>query len=102
MVDVEPLSCPTNSSPKLSSEDSDLLSNPSEYRRVVRAFQYCTISHLDIVYPVNQLCQFMHNPRELHWIAIKHVLRYLKGSIDYGLYSWIVTLIGQTIWMTVE
>ncbi|KAF5443872.1 hypothetical protein F2P56_036396 [Juglans regia] len=86
MVGAKPLSCPTTSGPKLSSEDSELLSDPTEYRRVVGALQYYTISPPDIAYAVNQLCQFMHNPREPHWIAIKRVLCYLKDSIDYGLY----------------
>lgn len=86
MVGAKPFSYPTTSSPKLSFENSKLLSDPSEYRRVVVLLQYCTILHPDIAYGVNQLCQFMQNPCEPHWIVIKHVLRYLKGSIDYNLY----------------
>ena len=27
----------------------------------------------------------MVEPRRAHWVATKHVLRYLKGMIDYGL-----------------
>lgn len=53
---------------------------------MVGALQYCTITRPDISYAVNQLCQFMHDPREPHWTAAKRVLRYLKGSIDFGLY----------------
>jgi hypothetical protein len=28
----------------------------------------------------------MHDPRELHLLLIKHILRYLKGTLDHGLY----------------
>jgi hypothetical protein len=27
----------------------------------------------------------MHNPNMTHWIVVKCILRYLKGSLDYGL-----------------
>jgi hypothetical protein len=34
---------------------------------------------------VNVLSQFMIQPRQTHWIAAKHVLRYLRGTVGYGL-----------------
>jgi hypothetical protein len=85
MLGARPLRCPSSSGSKLPSIAGELLENPTEYRRVVGALQYCTITRPDISYSVNQLCQFMHFPRELHWIAVKHVLRYLKGTIEFGL-----------------
>jgi hypothetical protein len=30
-------------------------------------------------------CQYVVKPRGVHFIAAKHVMRYLKGTIDYGL-----------------
>jgi hypothetical protein len=34
---------------------------------------------------VNTLSQFQVEPRHDHWIATKHVLRYIHGTINYGL-----------------
>ena len=34
---------------------------------------------------VNTLIQFLTDPRHVHLIAAKHILRYLKGTIDYGI-----------------
>ena len=39
----------------------------------------------DICFVVNTLSQFLTDPRHVHLIAAKNILRYLKGTIDYGL-----------------
>ena len=86
MIGAKPLNYPSSSGPKLSSVTGNILPDPTDYRRVVGALQYCTITRPDIAYSVNQLCQFMHCPRDVHWKAVKRVLLYLKGIIDIGLY----------------
>ena len=37
------------------------------------------------MYLTNTLSQFLTDPRNVHLIAAKHILRYLRGTIDYGL-----------------
>ena len=39
----------------------------------------------DIWYVVIAMSQFMTKPRQRHWVAAKHILRYLRGTITYGL-----------------
>lgn len=39
----------------------------------------------DICYVVNTSSQFMTKPSHNHWVAAKHVLRYLHGTINFGL-----------------
>jgi hypothetical protein len=34
---------------------------------------------------MQQICLHMHDPRELHLTAMKHIMRYLQGTPDYGL-----------------
>jgi hypothetical protein len=43
-------------------------------------------TRLDIFYAVKQLSQVMAKPTKLFWKAGKHVLRYLKGTSEYGLW----------------
>jgi hypothetical protein len=38
-----------------------------------------------IFFVVNTLSQFMVESRQVHWITKKHVLRYLRGTVEYGL-----------------
>ena len=39
----------------------------------------------EICFAMSSLSQFMTDLRHVHWIAAKHVLRYLCGMIGYGL-----------------
>ena len=39
----------------------------------------------DLIFSVNLLSCFAHNPGKTHWNAIKHVLAYIKETIDYGI-----------------
>jgi hypothetical protein len=47
--------------------------------------QYLTFTQPDITYDVQQICLHMHTPREPHLMAMKRILRYLQGALDYGL-----------------
>eukprot|EP00253_Pinus_taeda_P002672 PITA_02672 len=61
------------------------LVNPSEYRQLIGALMFLVNTYLDICYAVNMLSQFMTMPLHAHWIATKHILRYLHGTITLGL-----------------
>lgn len=84
--DVKPISSPAQSGQKLSMYDGDSIPDPSEYRSVVGALQYLTLTRPDISFAVNQVCQFMHLPTTIHWKAVKRILRYLKQTYDHGLF----------------
>ena len=47
---------------------------------------YLKNTRIDICFAVNTLSQYLVKPRRVHLIAVKHVMRYLKGTIDLGLY----------------
>jgi len=85
MLGAKPYSAPCTSSKILTRFNGDPLSDPSLYRHIVGALQYCTLTRPDISYSVNQLYQFLHCPTTAHFTAAKRVLRYLKGTPDSGL-----------------
>jgi histone deacetylase 1/2 len=70
---------------KLSKAGSDYLQDPTMYRSVVGALQYATITRPEISFSVNKACQFLSQPLESHWTAVKRILRYLRGTLHYGL-----------------
>ena len=42
-------------------------------------------TRLDIFFALNTLSQFLTDPRHVHLIVAKHILRYMKGTIEYVL-----------------
>jgi histone deacetylase 1/2 len=76
---------PMVSSLKLSKVGSNPVEDPTLFRSVVGALQYATLTRPDISYSVNKVCQFLANPLEDHWKAVKRILRYLSGTLHHGL-----------------
>jgi hypothetical protein len=85
MLDCKPQPTPVISGRKLSMSDGLLLPDPYKYLRLVGALQYLTFTRLDISYSVQQVCQFMHSPRNAHPQVVKRILWYLKGTLGFGL-----------------
>jgi hypothetical protein len=56
-----------------------------EYRSIVGELQYLTLTHPNLAFAVNKVCQFLHSPTDEHWSAVKRILRYLKGCTRIGL-----------------
>lgn len=59
---------------------------PSLYRQMTGALQYLTFTCPNISYGVQQVCLSMHAPRDSHFHALKRILCYLKGTLDYGMH----------------
>jgi hypothetical protein len=60
--------------------------NDVPYRQAVGALMYLAIhTRPDIAFAVNQASRFLSNPGKTHWIAIKHLLAYLKETPNHGL-----------------
>ena len=85
MIDCKPSPTPMAfKQPHLANHD-DLFPDITEYRRIVGTLQYLTLTRLDLCYAVNNVCQHMHAPTYGHFQMVKHILRYVKGTISLGL-----------------
>ncbi|XP_020680552.1 uncharacterized protein LOC110098160 [Dendrobium catenatum] len=84
MTNCKPLETPSNPKTNVSTE-SPTFSNPTLYRQLVRALQYLTLTRPDIAYAVNRASQAMHIPTEVQFSALKRILRYIRGTVHYGL-----------------
>ncbi|GJW64968.1 ribonuclease H-like domain-containing protein, partial [Tanacetum coccineum] len=84
MLTCNPCRTPVDTDSKLSA-DGDPVSDPTLYRSLAGALQYLTFTRPDISYAVQQVCLYMHDPREPHFSALKRILRYIRGTMPYGL-----------------
>ena len=85
MTDCKPCSIPVDTQAKLSAALGDLVADPTAYRSLARALQYLTFTRPDLTYAVQQVCLHMHDPRESHLAALKRLLRYVRGTVDFDL-----------------
>lgn len=80
-------STPMSSSDKLSKNAGTILTEAEAfvYRSTVGALQYLSLTPPDISFAVNKACQFLSAPTDVHWSAVKRVLRYVKETLKVGL-----------------
>lgn len=82
MSNSKPVATPIHTKSKLSTINGSLLTDPTLYRNLTGALQYVTFTRPYIAYSIQQICLFIHAPRDSHFNALKRVLRYLKGTLD--------------------
>nr|GFB64523.1 hypothetical protein [Tanacetum cinerariifolium] len=67
----------------------DLVRKPVEhtdYRSMIGSFMYVTSSRPDIMFATCMRARYQANPNKHHVLAIKRIFRYLKGTINLGLW----------------
>ncbi|GKA22790.1 ribonuclease H-like domain-containing protein [Tanacetum coccineum] len=84
MVSCKPSRTPVDSESKLG-VDGDPVSDRTLYRSLVGSLKYLTFTRSDIFYAVQHVCLHMHDPQEPHLYALKRILRYVQGTLNYGL-----------------
>ena len=84
-MDCKSMPTPMVSNLKLLSDTSLDKVDSTIYKQMIGSLMYLTNTRPGICFAVNTLSQFMVEPRRVHWIAAKHILRYLKGAVEFGL-----------------
>ena len=85
MMDCKSMTMPMMMHLKLLSDTSSETVDATLYKQMIGSLMYLTNTRPNISFAVKTLSQYMVEPRHVHLIGAKHVLRYLKGTTDYGL-----------------
>ncbi|KAL9439711.1 hypothetical protein AB3S75_025217 [Citrus x aurantiifolia] len=85
MEDCKPTATPMNQKEKFSKEDGAERADEGLYRSLIGCLMYLTATRPDIMHAVSLLSRYMHCASEIHFQAAKRILRYVKGTVDYGI-----------------
>lgn len=56
------------------------------YREAVGSLMFlAVVTRPDIAFAVGQVSKFLNEPSEIHWTAVKRIMRYLAGTKSYGI-----------------
>jgi hypothetical protein len=84
MSSRNPIGIPHAQKLKLHSKDESLI-NATNYRSLVGALQYLTLTCPDLTHTTNLVCKFMHQLGLSHLQVVKCILHYLQGTLHYGI-----------------
>ncbi|KAI5334598.1 hypothetical protein L3X38_024731 [Prunus dulcis] len=85
LKDCKSVATPLAVNEKLSKVDGSDLADETLYRQMVGSLLYLTATRPDIMFASSLLARFMHNPSKKHMGTAKRVLRYIQGTISYGI-----------------
>jgi len=86
MTGCKPISILLEQNVKLSADEGDLVEDTTMHRRIMGSLIYMTITRLDSSYAVGVVSQFMQTPRKPHLDAVRHILRYIKHTLQCGIF----------------
>nr|GEV04942.1 hypothetical protein [Tanacetum cinerariifolium] len=71
---------------KLDEDPNDTPVGPTRYRGMVGSFMYLIASHIDLVFFVCMCARYQAKPTKKYLTAVKRVFRFLKGTINMGMW----------------
>jgi hypothetical protein len=86
MEDSSPVSTPMVVGCKLSKDDISTDVDQRSYRSMIGSLLYITTSRPDIMQVVGMVGHYQSAPKQSHLVAVKRILKYLKGTMTYVLW----------------
>jgi hypothetical protein len=86
MGTCNPCAAPMETRQKLSKSSTSPTVDASLYKSLIGSLRYLIHTRPDLSSAVNYLSRFMEQPRQKHMAAMKHLLRYVAGTFEYGLH----------------
>lgn len=85
MQNFNPVCNPIVPGQKIGRDEAGVKVDATIYKQVVGSLMYLTATRPDMMFVVCLISRFMANPTELHFAIAKRILRYLKGTLGFGI-----------------
>ncbi|KAI5317697.1 hypothetical protein L3X38_037404 [Prunus dulcis] len=85
LEDCKPVSIPLPTGEKLKKVDMSELADEGLHRKIIGSLLYLTATRPDLMYAASLLSRFMNSPTKTHMGVAKRVLRYVQGTLSYGI-----------------
>ncbi|KAK2977244.1 hypothetical protein RJ640_005506 [Escallonia rubra] len=66
-------------------DEGEDIKYPTKYRQLIGSLIYLTLTRPDIAQAVGMISRFMQAPKKPHLEAARRILKYLQGTIDFGI-----------------
>ncbi|GJT41658.1 retrovirus-related pol polyprotein from transposon TNT 1-94 [Tanacetum coccineum] len=86
LEDSKPMKTPMSMKTKLTQDEQGESVDNTKYRGMIGSLLYLTASRPDIMFNVFLYARFQEDPKTSHLEAVKHIFRYIKGTIHLGLW----------------
>ncbi|XP_020578757.1 uncharacterized protein LOC110023608 [Phalaenopsis equestris] len=86
MENSQSIKTPVECGVKLSQFDEGKRIDPIFFKSLVGSLRYLTCTRPDILYAVGLVSRYMETPTVTHLKTAKRIMRYIKGTIDFGLF----------------
>ncbi|XP_058071179.1 secreted RxLR effector protein 161-like [Magnolia sinica] len=86
MTDCNTVNIPVATGLKLTKEGELRSVDLTIFKSLIGSLIYFTFTRSDIVYSVRLLSRYTEVPKESHWLVAKRILRYVKGTVKFGLF----------------
>lgn len=86
MKNCNSVGTPAEPSLKLTKDLKGKKVNITFFKQIIGSLMYLTATRPDLMYSISLISRYMEHPTEQHLLAAKRILRYLKGTIDFGVF----------------
>nr|GFA89258.1 hypothetical protein [Tanacetum cinerariifolium] len=86
MESCDPVGTPMEIKDKIDLDQNGTPIDATKYRSMIGALMYLTSSRLDIVHATCLCTQYQAKPTEKHLKEVKRIFRYLRGTVNTGLW----------------